>query len=284
MALTDRGLRVLAVDRDPLRVWMTQTNAGCDGLVADVASLQSHDTVLHIDPHRRSSRGRRWRLDDYEPGPDVIRGLLDPARAGAVKLGPGVDLEACRQLYVGPSEIELVSVNGRLNQAVLWTGELAGATTRATLIDAAGVVHSLVDEGAEDALSTSALKRFIYTVDPSIERRRMLPVLAGSLDMSSPSADVGLLTSDRLVDSPWLTAFELIEQMPWRQSKVKAWLAAHRAGVVEVKTRGRVVETDPTQLALRGVGDEPFTVFVLRFGQKVTALVARRLNVEADDG
>ena len=88
---------------------------------------------------------------------------------------------------------------------------------------------------------------------------------------------VGLLTSDARIESPWLTGFEVIESMPWNESRVKAALDALGAGIVEVKTRGKVVNPDVVQMALRGVGDRTLTVFVLRFEKTVRAIIARRL-------
>jgi len=49
------------------------------------------------------------------------------------------------------------------------------------------------------------------------------------------------------------------------------------AGVVEVKTRGGAVDPDRAQRRLRGPGETPFTVFVLRWDRQIIAMVTRRL-------
>jgi hypothetical protein len=64
--------------------------------------------------------------------------------------------------------------------------------------------------------------------------------------------------------------------MPWRLSRVRECLASLDAGVVEVKTRGGAVEPDAAQRALRGPGQRGLTVFVLRFGRRVEAIVTER--------
>ena len=87
----------------------------------------------------------------------------------------------------------------------------------------------------------------------------------------------GLLTAANLVTSPWLTPFELIEQMPWRAPRVKQWLSDHDAGLVEIKTRGKAVDPDQVQRQLRGKGSTSFTVFIIRFDRKVNALITRRV-------
>mgnify|MGYP001399394498 CR=1 FL=1 len=50
------------------------------------------------------------------------------------------------------------------------------------------------------------------------------------------------------------------------------WLA----GIVEIKTRAKAADTDTEQKALRGDGATAYTVFVLRFGQAVRAIVCER--------
>ena len=87
---------------------------------------------------------------------------------------------------------------------------------------------------------------------------------------------LGLLSADEPIDSPWLTAFELQAHMPWREKRVRQWLRAHDAGLVEVKTRGRAVDPDPLQKRLRGRGNTSFTVFVLRWDRQRIAMIARR--------
>ncbi len=98
-------------------------------------------------------------------------------------------------------------------------------------------------------------------------------------DLASIHPQLGLLTSDRpeACDSPWLTPFELAVQMPWRAKKVRRWLAGQDAGVVEVKTRGGAVDPEKARRELRGKGQTPFTVFVLRRGRKLVAYVTRRV-------
>jgi len=100
---------------------------------------------------------------------------------------------------------------------------------------------------------------------------------AATLDAPMVHPKLGLLTSDRVIDSPWVTGFELIERQPWRPKRVRQWLAAHDAGLIEVKTRGKACDPDKEQQRLRGAGDTPYTVFVLRFDTKVQALITKRI-------
>ena len=275
MALGDAELDVLAVDRDPLRVWMTRQNSGASlrGVCADVAGLALDGLPIHLDPARRNEgTGRRaWRLEDYQPGPEVIGKLVEQSPASAIKLSPGVDVDALP--WAG--EVEFISDRGRLVQAVLWGGAFAQTARRATRIDEHGT-HCL--SGEPTAPTYRAAKRYLYTFDSAVERADLIGQLSAMLDAPAIHPKLGLLTSDQIIDSPWTTGFELIETLPWRPKKVRQWLKANDGGLVEVKTRGKACDPDQEQRRLRGDGATTYTVFVLRFDMKVQALVTRRLD------
>jgi len=140
IALHEAGMDVIALDADPVRAWMTAQNAGVETQCAAVESwlehLDAHDhnALYHIDPGRRiadahnTGKRRIRRLADYQPGPEFLRRLIGRLPHGAVKLGPGIEFhDLADQLtdHLPAHELEFISEQGRLVQAVLWTGELA---------------------------------------------------------------------------------------------------------------------------------------------------------------
>lgn len=271
--------QVTAFDRDPLKAWMTEQNARCETRIVDVTTIDCRRAVAHCDPSRRSARGRRhWRYEDYEPGPAFIEKLVLQSGAAAIKLGPGVDFDGLPNAT--EPEIELISEHGSLVQAVLWSGRLAihhGQRTATMLPNEATLT------GVPAPPPIGEMKAILLTVDPSVERAGLLNVLCDQLHVELIHPAAGLATSDKPISSPWVTSFELLAFMPWRPRRVQQWLREHRAGVVDVKTRGRVVDPDIVQRQLRGKGDEPFVVIILRLDRRVYALIARRLpNLAAE--
>lgn len=275
MSMTRRGLDVTAVDREPVRSWMAVINTQhqAKGLTADLGRTRFFGRAVHIDPARRdeSSRRRAWQLANLRPSPETIGRLIDDARDAALKLSPGVNAEA----LPWPGELEFVNEAGRLVQAVLWTGRLASATRRATRVGFAGEAQTLSGEPGLPPIGGAG--RYVYAVDPSVERAELLGQLCEWVDAAMLHPKLGLIASDRLIRSPWLTGFDLIERLPWRPKRIKAWLAANDGGLVEVKTRGKACDPDREQQRLRGEGSTCYTVFVLRFDEKVEALLTRRL-------
>lgn len=283
IALAERGFRVTAVDRDETKVWMSRHNVKqCTGReiasqAADVTrtSIPS-DAAVHLDPDRRAGGRRRFDPADYEPDLGWIASLAGRETLTAIKLAPGVDGD-----QVPAGELQWISDAGRLVQAVLWTGPVRPGH-RATRIRPAA---SPLDHPGTDELAgppappplADAGGRYVYEADPAAERAGLLHRLCESHTIAEAHPGLGVLTGDAAVDSPWLTGFELLERLSWREKRVKAALRRRGAGIVEVKTRDRAVDPDRVQKAMRGSGDEPFTLFVLRLGRRVEAWITRRL-------
>ncbi|MEL7484971.1 MAG: hypothetical protein AAFN41_11550, partial [Planctomycetota bacterium] len=100
--------------------------------------------------------------------------------------------------------------------------------------------------------------------------------LAESLGVGALHPKLGVLTSDERVESRWLTGFRVLERMPWRVERVREAVASLGGGIVEVKTRGGAADPDRAQRELRGTGERTLTVFVLRFGSAIEAIITER--------
>ena len=268
---------VLAVDKSDVRAWMAGVNASCGTLVADAEAVDVEGAAVHIDPSRRTGPGRRvWKYEDYQPGPAYLERLLRSGAEVCIKLGPGVELESLP--FPNEVECEMISEDGNLVQALMWRGRVAIAAgeRRATMLREGEYIESFAGMPGEP-VEYAALGHYVYTIDPSIERAGLLGAFCINMGVGALHPKVGLLTDEKYIERPWLRAFEVQAFMPWRVDRVRRWLGAHGAGIVEVKTRGRVIDPDVVQRQLRGVGEEPYTVFVLRMGKTVSALVCRRL-------
>lgn len=273
MGLAAAGLRVIAVDRDPVRAWMAGLNVGCDSRCTDAADPTLPDGPFHLDPARRSDDGaRRHRWEDLEPGPEVIRGIIRRRRDGAVKLGPGVNVDA-----LPPGEVEILSEHGRLTQAILWVGALSrGDRLRTATMLPAGLSISGAPSESPVAPATG---RYLLEPDDSVERAGLLSILCAQLNAAALHPRLGLLTADNPAPRPWVNVFEVIEELPWNERRAAERLRALRAGIVEIKTRGGVVDPDPLQRRLSSSEGEPLTLFVLRFGRALRAIITRRVQI-----
>ncbi len=269
MAFSAASLPVTAFDLCPIRAWMTHHNAGCPALAADVTETDLPPGLIHIDPQRRQSTERRIpRLEDLEPAFDWIRRLIESREGTCIKLFPGVPFEA-----LPPGEIEILSQRGRLTQALLWTGILAGKERSATSLSTGETVA-----GTPVPAAFGPIAAFIHAIDPAIERAGLMGLVAERFSLTAPHPEAGILTGPEPVNSGLLTAFELVADLPWAPKKVRKALRDLDCGIVEVKTRGQIIDPDRVQRDMRGNGAVPLTLFVLRLGDRIRALIASRID------
>lgn len=268
------------VDLDPVRAWMAARNSGAPTVCADALGFRARGDFAHADPARRTADGARVRGPArLEPPLEALRTALAGRRGFAVKLGPGMDLEA--PLLQETDELEFISEEGRLVQQVLWSGSPCAAPGART---ATMACSGLSIHGAPTAppVGDGRVRRHLFVPDPALERARLLGAVSGALGACEPVAGLGILTADdaaeQAAERRWFEAFEVLEELPAREHAVAAWLAARGAGIVTVRTRGAACDPDRWQASLRGPGDTPWTVFVLRLGSRRVAYAVRRLG------
>ena len=266
----------LGIDLDPIKTWMTGKNARCETLCEDVLHANVHSDAIHIDPARRDlQRGRREHdPSGWSPDGNSLKTLLQKHPNAAVKMGPGIDID---DLPFRPqeSEVEFISVDGNLKQAMLWTGDLANHRYRATLCSPDGQL-TLSSNQSEQALVQEPHwpDSWLHVPDPSVERAQLLGLLCQKWSLAEPAAGLGLLLGDEIAKTSWLTPYRVAHQMPWRVDRIKEWLRQNDAGQVEIRTRGRAIsDVDPLRNELSGKGHRSWTVFGLRLGNSRIAVV-----------
>ena len=279
-----RHFHVTAIDVDPIRCWMTRCNAACETIEADLLDSHHDGDWFHLDPGRRDpATGRRLHdPNQWHPPLSSLPGLSAGFKGGIVKLGPGVPIE---QLPTGSShELEFVSINGRLSQAHLWLGDLADetATHRATILPT-----GLTEAGTPTPTPLGpigSIGEVLCVPDPALERSMLHGNVAERHGLVEPAPGLGLMTGDHPPNCGWFTTFIVDEVMPWRDERVARWLADHDTGTVEIKTRDQAVDPDRYQRRLSGAGSIDRTLFVLRLGRPVVAIITRRAdNRPAED-
>ncbi|MGA5313741.1 class I SAM-dependent methyltransferase [Streptomyces pseudogriseolus] len=276
IALARAGIRVLAVDRDPGAAAAARANAealGLAGLIevreADVTEVDTsgYDAVF-VDPARRSSkRGRIFDPEAYSPPLSwAVRAALDASRAAALKIAPGIPHEA----VPAEAEAEWISDGGDVKEAVLWFGTAPG-TIRATLLPGP---HTLLSRGLPDP-EVRPVGRYLYEPDGAVVRSHLVAEVAETLDGGLIDPTIAYVTTDTLTPTPYATAYEITDRLPFNVKKLKALLREREVGVLTVKKRGSAVE--PEELRRKALpkphGTASVTVFLTRVAGAPTMLL-----------
>lgn len=266
------GMSVTAVEIDPMTAEFARVNLpGADVVVGDAEVIGAEmvarapcDTAVFLDPARRTQAGRTWRVADYRPSWSFVSQMLRRAPA-VVKLGPGVPKE------ILPSDVECcwVSHRGDVVEASLWS---PGNGFAAQLLPDD---IRLDGDDPRYELSVAEAGRYLYEPDGAVIRSGLLDRISPDLWLLDPH--VAYLSSDKLVESGFLTAFELIEQLPFDIASLKKWVKDHQVGSLEIKKRA--IDLDPADLRrkLKPRGPNSATLILTRTLQGARAYVARRV-------
>jgi hypothetical protein len=275
VALVDAGVSVTAVELDPVTATFAAANLGhrarvVIGDVADSAGEIPADAAVFLDPARRTARGRSWDVADLSPSWEVVSGFADGRRVACVKLGPGVPY----RVLPDHAETVWVSEHGDLVEAALWAGPGAVPGRRSALL----LPQSATLQASDDTVPVGPVQRWLYEPDPAIIRSGAVAALASTLDANALAHGVAYLTAAELVPTPYATAFEVLDHLPYREKDLRAWVRRNRIGTLEIKKRG--VDVDPAALRRRlaPTGDGSATIVLTPTPDGAVALVVHRVR------
>lgn len=252
---------VLGSDIDPVRLAMAYHNVTGVALVrADALHPISQGTVVLADPARRGTRGRVFRPRDFSPPLDA---LLETYRDRelVVKCSPGIDFDSLEL----PGEVEVTSLTGEVREACLWSAGLAepGVTRRATMLGADGHAEQVTDAEPDDC-AVGRAGRWIIDPDGAVVRAGLVRHYANKHGLWQLDRNIAYLSGDRL--PPATRGFEILEQIPFGERRLRQVLAEMDCGAAEILVRG--IDIDPAVLRprLRLRGTQPLSVVITRIG------------------
>jgi len=268
----------IGVDRDPLRLALGRANLNALGLGERATFLQADlaaplpvrlpdNTALFFDPARRRQGRRIYSVRDYQPPLKVLEGWQGQVPAIGVKISPGVDL---RELGGYPAEVEFISLDGELKEAVLWFGPLQTVSRRATVLPGA---HCLVSDPV-DGLDLREPGAYIYEPDPSVLRAGLVQVLGASLGAAQLDADIAYLTVDRYQPTPFARAWAVESWFPFGLKKLRAYLRQRNVGRLTVKKRGSPLQPETLIRDLRLSGEAERVVFLTHLRGRPIVVIA----------
>ncbi|MEV7865158.1 class I SAM-dependent methyltransferase [Streptomyces sp. NPDC088124] len=311
--LARAGFAVSAVDLDPLTCEMARTNVrtlapGAPPVTVTRADVLEYDLTgagtLFIDPARRGGRGRIFDPEAYSPPLSWAVEAVRRVGAGAIKIAPGIPHE----LVPDDFEAEWISDGGDVKEAVLWhavdrapepptpssTASLTPSATspapvtpgtrRATLLSPRAPTDApitLTGRGLPDP-PVRTVGRFLYEPDGAVIRAHLVAEVAEELDGGLIDETIAYVTADGLRPTPYATAYEITDELPFNLKKLKALLRAREVGVLTVKKRGSAVEPEELRRRLKLKGPHTATVFLTRVAGAPTMLLGHPATAPGD--
>lgn len=261
-AFRQRGIAWMGSDLDMSRLIMARHNLGQEAWLAQADALRpvTSDGVVVADPARRAG-GRR--ITDPAQLLPPLPDLLD-AQAGremAVKCAPGIDYSGWDGL------VSVVSVDGGVKEACLYTPGLAGGVRREAVV--LREVEERVTDLDDDTVETTAPQRYIIDPDGAVVRAGLVRGWAARHGLNMLDEHIAYLTGEQIPAG--YSGFPFLEAVPLRA--LKKALASHGAGSVEILVRGVDVDPDQLRKKLKLRGKAQMAVVIARIGDQAVAHV-----------
>jgi hypothetical protein len=229
-------------------------------------------TAVVADPARRDDTGRRrWRPADLVPRLDLLAEVY-AGRDLAVKSSPGLDFAAVDWA----DEVELISLDGTVREACLWTRDLAspGVRRRATVIRD-GAQWTITDAEPDDA-PVLPVGAWIVDPDGAVVRAGLVRHYAVRHRLGQLDPRIAYLTGEE--PPPGLRAFRVLEHGKYSEKALRALLRARSVGTLEILVRGLDIDPNTLRRRLKLAGEVSATVVLTRVGDTPTAILCQAVR------
>ncbi|GAA2011501.1 class I SAM-dependent methyltransferase [Nakamurella flavida] len=268
---------VVGSDVDPVRLAMARHNldrtSGAEGVLlvrADARTRTTRGLLPYADPGRRGGGRRITTVDTLPPVADLEAAWT--GRPPVLRLPPGVDYDALDR----PGEVEVVSLDGAVREAVLWPVELATVRRRASVLTSDGPGWQ-IDTDEPDDVPVGPPGRWIVDPDGAVVRAHLVRHYAFRHGLWQLDSHLAYLTGN--TPPPGTRAFEVLDTAPFTERTVAGWCRRDGVGTLEIKQRGTAVVPDALRVrlrpALKGPTTTAATLVVARVGRSTQAYWCR---------
>ncbi|KAA2259531.1 class I SAM-dependent methyltransferase [Solihabitans fulvus] len=265
--------RCVGSDLDQVRLDMAAHNCAVAGVGpvlarADALRPVTRGTAVTADPARRDASGRRrWQPGDFAPPLDELAETYRGVDL-AVKCAPGLDFD----IAPWADEVEVVSLDGQVREACLWTGGLAtaGVRRRATVLRSGGPQWTVTDAESDDC-PVREVGEWIVDPDGAVVRSGLVRQYAARHGLGQLDEHIAYLTGD--TPPPGIRAFRVTEHGHYNEKTLRAMLRRHGVGRLEILVRGLDVDPNTLRRRLKLAGPAEATVVLTRVGRSPTAFL-----------
>lgn len=268
--------RIIGGDLDPQRVRMARHNVpDVPAIVMDAlrpalsTSVLAPGTVVLADPARRTSSGRVTKLSDLRPRlEDLAAVYSEQGIDTAIKCAPGIDYTEF------DGQVDVVSVDGNVKEACLYTPGLSQCGRRAVMLGVASGQQEIIDDHMPEQDKVAEVGKYIVDPDGAVVRAGLVRHYAAKYGLWQLDERIAYLTGPAV--PPGRRGFEVLEQVPFKH--VRKALVARGIGAVEILVRGVDINPDEVRKKWKLKGSEEASVVVTRIGDKAWAFICRAVR------
>lgn len=268
IALAGRGAAV-GYETDPERAEYARHNLRVHGLEAEIRVQSSvaarwEFELAFADPGRRVSGARTLNPDDFQPNPVQLANRMSALDFGLMKLTPMLPDRFLSEL----GRTDFISFGGECREALVSVGR--AGEPRAQHLESGEILPSgMAPSSVELPLSR------LFEADPAAIRADALDALSEAHGLKALGDSNGYLTGEGDVESPWLTAYEVLAFHRADVAATRKALEMLDSGTPIVKSRAGV-DVEALRKALKMSGKEPLIVAVYAVGKSLRHVIVRK--------
>jgi hypothetical protein len=120
-------------------------------------------------------------------------------------------------------------------------------------------------------------QRVLYEPDDAVIRAGLVTAVAPLVEGALLDRRIAYLTSEASSATPFARGYEILEELPFAEKRLRAALRERGIGVLEIKKRGIAVTPEQLRKRLRLHGPNEATLVLTRHANKAIALLCRPL-------
>ena len=275
IALAKRGAAI-GYDLDPERIEYAKHNLEIHGLDVDVIHQDCLESgfcfdYAFVDPARRIGGRRTLDLTQFSPDPRLLAKHFESLKLGVIKLSPMLSDENLQSL--GQS-VQFLSHSGECKEALILAGSLAKKEPYSAVhIESGETIFSI-----DDNLNKQERPfKYIYEADPAAIRAHTLGTLCSRYSLTNLGNSNGYLTSEHIVDSVWLTGFEVVWDGSFHLKKIRKVLRELGGRIEVIKVRGPKIRPEDLIKKFSDLPGSALTLLLYQQNRQVLASIAKKV-------
>lgn len=248
LAYAAAGIRVRAVERDPVTAAVLRANVGSldsvEVLEGDALQLLPGSGVVYFDPARRADGHR---IFDPERSAPPLSALLAAHGRGlgvVAKMSPSLQVQDVPPGW-DADWVSTQTEQGRaVVEAVLWSPPL-GSGRRCAVLLGGGTEHRLIGSGLQ-LPPVGAIGRYLYEPDGAVNQAGLAGELAAQLDAHPVEPRIAYLSGNADRSTPFAHRYEVLQVLPFAKRRLARALGGYDASDLVIKKRG--ITLDPNAL------------------------------------
>lgn len=227
---------------------------------------------IFIDPDRRPEERRVIDGEDISPSFGDINKIIQNYKNVVVKLSPVFDYQS-EHLPIEHTW-EFISEEGVLKEILLCTGIFASKNIQRKAV----LLPENVFIQNSKSVEVSEIKKFIYDIDPAIIRSGLVQDLAATVSAKLINKHLAILTSDRLIDSKFLTTYKVIDIFHYNRKSLQKFVKTNEIGNLVVKVKGFPDRPNQVLNRLKLKGKNNGIVYLIRMDKEFLSVIIERIS------